>query len=449
MSTSLFGECHRPERRRRIYLFVVTAASMFLLTLAAGHKPAAPTAVRAVIVRDDGPDFAPGDADEIAEEITDDENLRRTFEQVATGGATPDPDKLHDFKKLLHVKLHDSETSGGSRLDIYYSGPHPDGAELVNTLARRHIEAYTGRIQDAARQTLQAAKQNADQAHRKMVTIRSELDTLLTKHLASPAPVDTPTDTTVDTQRKELEKELATLRATRTELLVERTPLHPVVQEIETKIGRLESQLGEIARQAVADSRASSRVSASTQADNQLGHQAALAAYEKLRLEYSAARDAHEQKLEVARAIEAKLKTPDKVKMHVSRWATPALPDAPLATSTVPMAILLALLCGSVIATRGVPDDPTFRTGEEVEAELTLPIVGVVPAEPGTPRSRPLRLSITTRSIKLGSEVVLAVFLFCVTLLGVVEADFPQRFAHDPMAELSTVVAHAGQVLGY
>ncbi len=445
MSTSLLGERHRPERRRRIYLFAVTAGSMFLLGLAAGHKPAASTAVRAVIVRDDGSDFAPDDADE----ITNDENLRRTLDQVATGGATPEPDRPHDFKKSLHVNLHAVDTSGESRLAISYSGPHPAGADLVNTLARRYVDTHAHRISDSARQAIQAAKQTANQAHKKMVTSRSELDTLLAKRLTSPAMVDTTAGTSAGSGRKALEKELATLRATRIELLVERTPLHPVVQDVEAKIGRLEARLAETSPQAIADSQAWPRSSRASETTDQLGHQAALAAYEKLRLQYADARDVSEEKYEAARALEAKFETIGGVKMHVSRWATPALPDATLATSSVVMAILLAVFCGSVIAIRGVPDDPTFRAGEEVEAELTLPVVGVVPAEPGTPRSRPFRLPITTRCIKLGSEVVLAVFLFCVTLLGVVEADFPLRLAHDPLAELSAALAHAGQVLGY
>ena len=449
MSTSLLGERHRPERRRRIYLFAVTAGSMFLLGLAVGHNPAASTAVRAVIVRDDGIDFAQGDADEIAEEITNDENLHRTFDQVATGGATPELDRLHNFKKSLHVNLHAVDTSGESRLEISYSGPHPAGADLVNTLARRYVDTHAHRIPDSARQAIQAAEQIANQAHKKMVATRSELDTLLAKHLTSPATVDTTAGTSAGSGRKELKKELATLRATRTELLVERTPLHPVVQDVEAKIGRLEAQLADTSSQAVADSQAWHGSNRAAETKNQLGHQAALAAYEKLRLQYADARDAYEEKYEAARALEVKFETTGSVKMHVSRWATPALPDATLATSSALMAIMLAVFCGSVIAIRGVPDDPTFRAGEEVEAELTLPVVGVVPVEPGTPRSRPLRLPVTTRCIKLGSEVVLAVFLFCVTLLGVVEADFPQRLAHDPLAELSAALAHAGQVLGY
>ena len=229
---------------------------------------------------------------------------------------------------------------------------------------------------------------------------RAEADDRACAAAAAPPPmIDNP-------QWLELQRRLAELRRRREQLLVDRTPLHPAVAEIDVRIADAEEQLAAVPRQIPnpqADDRADKATPISLankaatagradkaatvgRADKQAAEQIAEENQQKLHDLSAAVEKARqardEAELAEKRALEQQQARPQLVVEYAKVVQDPLVVDygwRRLIWSTLAAGALMAFGIGGVWL--GATIEPTVSSVAEVEAALGGPIIGTIPAQ--------------------------------------------------------------------
>lgn len=222
----------------------------------------------------DGPAATPApDAIDISKQIVSEENLRRVLDELipqpngATRGhvSAETSETIEQVRQNLRAGLAKSSAGDQLQISIGYTGEDPDRVvRLVNGLAEQYAGDRRRSLEATARQSYHHARQAAETARQQFLAAGSRLEEFLQRHFQEhqspaaamstlrppPAPsaepglpmIDNPHWVELDHQREELARH-------RAELLVERTPLHPEVRDVELRIAQLEQRLEGMPRQ--------------------------------------------------------------------------------------------------------------------------------------------------------------------------------------------------------
>ena len=275
--------------------FALTGIVVYMVGVASTHRPETTcTARAAVYYRAPSADAARGaskpaaaDPHAIGQQITADANLRWALNQsaldagAAPGAADspPSSEALARARQNLRVTVGNTVKPGQLELSIAFTGPDArEAASLVDHLAERYAQQQRTGAKAAAQEAYTKARDAAEQARRQWLEAKAQRDAFLQHHFQqlgaeaktleawsaprastesppeasrfvpalpvpvrpsrpSPKPVDNP-------ERLDLNRQVEELKRQRSELLAERTPLHPSVRKIDSQIADLQRHLG-------------------------------------------------------------------------------------------------------------------------------------------------------------------------------------------------------------
>ena len=439
-----------PERRERLYLFLVTGAAVFLVTLFASARPQFELPVQAVIERSSaGTEERPDDA---KAQLTGDEQIRAALAAVEScEAAEVETAHVAHFRAELQVAAAPPLGQRGGQWTVSYHGGRPSGVEVVNALVKAHVDQHSGVADDTARAAFHAARRRLDEARRRSAEAQEVVHNFLAEYFdqlqsGAAAEVDpqsqlaaSPEDRIRNPRWVQLREELDLLEQQKDQLLVKLHPQHPLARSSQLEIEALAQQL---AATIETIPRGSGRSSGTR--DDTRGRLSTIeldpyheqrARYEKLltmQRDTATAVAAAEAALERSKA---KLQAADRGQLKVVHWAQAGETSRAAGLSTAAFALVLAVVCGG-LAARSVPCDPSFRNRAHAERTLGVAVVGCIPdatiiRDPN--RGRP---PIGTRIIRRASELtLLAVLLFVIALL-IHDARFAMRLATEPLSAM-------------
>lgn len=372
------------------------------------------------------------DAKTVQRHILSDENLHQAIARLGlpTDARAGEPSgRIERLREHLHVSTKESPDSGQMRIAITCRD-FPEGepaVRLVNDLAGHYARAYRRSVEATAARARHDARQAADRARVELVEAKTRFDALLDRHFkelhnrvdqlathvvppraSSRAPFRATagqpdqggSQWVENSEWTDMHRQLASLRQRRAELLEQRTAAHPIVRDTDFRIAEVEQRLASIPRHARSarpelpvirpapgnSPREPARIFPAETARQHtetaqqytgtvrlfLLHRDALAGarrtYDRLaRLE----RETWQARYYDTARIDVALAGP------CASWTRPA---------HSPRLLLMALalgLTGAVgvgMISNGAAAEPTFATAAEVEATLSAPIVGTVPA---------------------------------------------------------------------
>ena len=243
----------RPSTRILVALCVVTFAVVYWSGFWAGRSdPAAgPFSATATIVQ-----LAQGDEDSqppileaLRRQIIAPENLKRVLPEDNTA-------------ERVRVAVKRSSTDGDVRIAVTVVDPTAEkAARLADGLAENYVEDFREQWKAQSQPALPKAQQRRERAQQDWAAAKARFEAFADLHLARPKrakepaavekspvvaestfspPVDNP-------RRMEVSEQLSQLRRRREELLVTRTPAHPLVEEIQQRIAETEQLFNSLA----------------------------------------------------------------------------------------------------------------------------------------------------------------------------------------------------------
>lgn len=266
-----------------VLVCVVAGVGVYLLGLGKAHEPASYTATATIcqdLDRADGPgagtpqELPKVDAAAVQRQIVSGAALRRALDHllpqpggVTDGGGSPaGSEAIERVRDGLQVAVTESSTADQLEIAITYTGGDPERVVgLVNNLAEQYAEDHHSTLEAAVRQAYRQAHSELETARRELHAARSHLEWSLQRHFrenqaraepsATPVPgppsADEPaaTPTMMDNPEwVELDRRREELARRRSDLLVDRTPAHPQVRDIDLQIVRLKQHLAGIPR---------------------------------------------------------------------------------------------------------------------------------------------------------------------------------------------------------
>lgn len=397
--------------------FAVSGAAIYVLgeRRVADQRTYEATAVVRQEVREpvpsDGPPSAAAERtteEDLRRQILADINLRRALGPSA-GPQDGDPGILQETRQNLHVAVRDI-TPGTREIAIRGSGQAPEGVvHLVNRLARQYAEEHHTKLEAAARQQHQAAQQEAAAARRQWDRARANLDRLLGECLRlppaePPAPRQAvpppPPATVVNPRWLELDARRAELVRTREELLIDRTPVHPEVRELELRIAELEAEQGTIPQEIAAaptpsdapanrpgpESAASTSPQQGTALPSPADANRREAELADLRARVEETRQRYEEQADAERrAREAYQRVPAVEVILAERSELVATASQRPRLLLLALSAALATALGTGMMLLGTTGDTPLATPEQVARAVPVPILGTVPIPASTP----------------------------------------------------------------
>ena len=304
-----------------------------------------------------------------------------------------------EIRENLHVEAQRSGQETVVAISLS-SLPAETVVPTVNVVASAYSQACRAQWKLRLEQAHSAAQEKVQQTERQRVAAQTRFELLRDRRLqalASVRPVGPPQPATIENPRwTELGRRLADLEERRKNLLLERTPLHPSVQEIETRI---------------ADARRADGLDSGQDHAGiacRISPKAPCRPTRRLPAEVQAAEQAAEQlkqDLQQAQSVERAALTACGEELQIDLLAAEPLPPppAPHATRRDPRQGI------------GDRDDLNRRPGDdllrgragtglssiaELQALLPVPIVGVIPAT--HPRPTPGRIGLAPASCPWG-----------------------------------------------
>jgi hypothetical protein len=287
-------------------------------------------------------------------------------------------------------------TPGATRVAIRSTDKNPRAAaQWVNGLASAYAETYRQQWQSRVAKTYQDMQAATGHAEEQLRQATARLDAFVNEQLkrsrqraleaANPPPVPVVHPARVDNPDwVDLNRQLSGLQRRRAKLLVDRTPLHPEVQETELRIAEAQRRLAETERWLPA--RQGADVSAPSlavtpRATPEVDRAATEAALDKLKGAVAAARRASELSARRERDAWQTGQHPPKVDVQ---WAV-AL-EAPPPSTALRLRLALAALAAGLTATvglgmvaTGAAIEPALRSAAQIQTILALPVLGIVP----------------------------------------------------------------------
>lgn len=426
------------------------------------------------------------DPEKIRRQITAKANVDQALRRLGSAGpSAPDGDPQAASRAVerviekLHVTGERTAAPGRLAVSITYTDQAADhAARLVNELAESFAEDHRAGWRARARRARVAAQQASDRAQREFIQARARLDAFCRQQFeklqaGQPAdPIVLPQQPGENGQAespavsagngdaragegpdeqaalvenpawRDLSQQLVTLKRHRQELLVDRTRLHPEVQDTELRIAALKEQLSATPRQipgtrpgrpgpgseAPVGQRHGERQPGGAdpaagrptpmrpspvgqnradrlqrfQALKQEADRAADAYFGAIRQERRACRERHQEP-----RVELDLAQPSR---------PPAAPGRRLAPALAALAAGLAVAVGVGMISAGAAIEPVLNTVEQAQELLPAPVVGVVPETApagGAERSRRWRPLMRPALIAAGLILIVG----CVALL--------------------------------
>jgi hypothetical protein len=407
-------------------------------------------------------DQSPANCEQLKGEILSDANLLRLLARFAPAGIPAGPgevsgDPIERLRRDLEVTV--SQSPSQDQLEITVACRGEDSTRvvgLVNQLATMVADDHRQASLAAATRAWQQAHQAAAGGHRKLLAARAALDRFLAEHFQehqalaeklealaraesrqskSPEPVAT-RRTIANPEWVELDRTRKELAERREELLVTRTPQHPMIRDLDAKILRLEQALASVPREIPDDADAPviahplldappmqppKGATAETEPTATFGRVLPAAdmvehgpAAEKYRQLCDAADDAQKTYDRLAEAEQAaaerRLEAPE-FELRLAQQCQASRPgDGSSRLLLIALVAGLALAAGAGMISTGMTADPPFRTISQAQASLPAPIIGVVPSERvsfGDSEPRPA----SNRTLAVWGLVVVAICL--------------------------------------
>ena len=233
----------------------------------------------------------------IENRIASEANVRQTIERLKPTAGNSAGNATNwvaaDLKRNLRVRAAETTPPGGLSISISCSGlPPDDSIRLVNGLAESYVERFRTEWKQLAMQAHAATRAALGRAEQESRDAQERMDSFSEQHMRQPADapdveadVEADADADVEAEAEaasipaandgdltaepigrpaavaaapkpvvsadpawlELNTRLAELRRRHAELLIDRTPLHPEVQYVATKIAVFEEQLATLA----------------------------------------------------------------------------------------------------------------------------------------------------------------------------------------------------------
>ena len=455
------GQTVRPDSswksQKLFYLavFAVTGVAIYRWGLATAQPPqpaASYTSMATIHLRDGLP--AAAEPEKIQQKITSRENLYRAIRRL--GLATqPPPDEdpqatatrvVDEVSRDLRVTADAMSPPGELAVSITYTNPSAQySAQLADTLAECYADDCRAEWQRQTQRAYAAASEATDRAQQEFLRAKAHLEEFAQQHLASlqpgepaktvdadqeqadrglpssvqarPSAPQTPAATTPPDQPSvgapppgdnpewiELSERLAALKRRRAELLTDRTPLHPEVQETEQRIAALERQLAATPREVSAkpsDESAAADPSSSAQGPAPpvppAGDRSETArAFQTLKQAADQTTAAYVQAFQQERRAWEEHQREPRIELDLARPGQNRVPPAParLALLLTALAAGLTVAAGVVMISAGAAVQSPLTSVEQVRSALPVPVVGTIPeihptSQPTTELRRP------------------------------------------------------------
>ena len=354
-------------------------------------------------------------------------------ESRAAGPTPMDGDGLPAEKDSSRADLERAKVDATDRLDSAERAIAAARLQQKETAAELdRLNGTAGQLQDAI------VRQEAEMA--KAARLRDELNA------AVPQPADTAAPE--DERAVALEGSLAELQKQMAQLLTRFTRSHPVVRDIERRIGELSAQLQEM--RSPAENPEETAGESLQEAEENLA--AAEQRLDELRQELerlNASRDSQMLRLaNIQEAIESREHDIELASAELARLeAIPpprnesvSGPDAASHLSAFGLLFSLALGCllGGVAFVKSKPVSQTISSRAEVESILALPLIGMLPGtdDSTVPPPQPPEWRAAGR-ILLAAELTLAVFAAATAAAVQLIEGHSQRLANQPLSTIA------------
>ena len=251
---------------------------------------------------------------------------------------------------------------------------------IVNVAASAYAQACRAEWKLHLEETLSLAQEKVRQAERQLFEVRTRFELLRDRRLqvlANLKPVAPPQPTAMENPRwTEIRRRLADLEERRRILLLERTPLHPSVLEIETRIADARHEMASIPPQITQEPPAvSPPIALPPDTPSPTEVQAAQQVVEKAKLD-----------LQQAQAMERAAHTARGEELQIDLLAAEPPPPLPASSHLGSVMIGKALVTATVsivglgMISLGASLEPALSSITELQALLPAPVVGVIPA---------------------------------------------------------------------
>ena len=322
----------------------------------------------------------------------------------------------------------------GIKNPFTYTDVDPRGAiEMANELAERHVHDCVAQWQRSVeRRRVKAGElvERARQDHRKnqerlQAFQREQREAALAQTQANASRQEMPQPTVIENPRwLDLHRQVSDLQRRREQLLQDRTPLHPMVQETTARLAEAQQQLAAIPQQIPSnESKVAGidktpalvvpRIDDSNAKENQRRLDELTAAVEKSRLACETAEKAQKQALEQHAEPQFVIQNAESVQNQPQidyGWRR-------LLWTTFAAGLLMAFGVGSVAA--GARIEPPVATVEEVESALGKSVIGTMPADNPTLDLDAIRCQSQARCATIAIGLILIAACPVVAILGV------------------------------
>jgi uncharacterized protein involved in exopolysaccharide biosynthesis len=489
------GQTVRPDapwRSQKLFYLAVLAVSGVavyrwgLATVQPSPATASYTSTATIHLREGLP--AAAEPEKTRQQITSRENVYRAVRQL--GLATqPPPDEdpqatatrvVEEVGRDLWVTADTTSPPGELAVSVIYTNPSAQySAQLANTLAGCYADDCRAEWKRQTQRAYAAAREATDRAQQEFLQAKAGLEEFAQQHLSSPQPgqsanpIDanqqqagngspgpteprqsdpqTPAAATPSDQPSvgapspgespewiELSQRLAVLKRRRAELLTDRTPLHPEVQETDLQIAALERQLAAIPREvsakspdqpAAADESSDEQGSVPPAGDEAratgvtpvppAGNRAETArTFQTLKQAADQTTAAYLKAFQQERGAWQEHQREPRIDLDLARPSPPRVPTAPprLALLLAALAAGLTVAAGVVMISAGAAVQFPLTTVEQARNALPVPVVGIIPETHPTrqPTSVPRRPGIIRWILIAGGLVVISA---CVGML--------------------------------
>ncbi len=359
------------------------------------------------------------------------------------------------------VQVDSNASRGHSLIAVRVTDPDAERAVgLANRLAEQYFKRHAAAAADAkAGQHELQSRTDADQARQRYLAARQRLDLFLDTHFRQrPSDTDRPADpSTVQSKRPptesspptvhapervavaqtapstienrlwlDLDRQRTELLQRRSQFLVDRTPLHPDVQELDVQIAILERRLAQVPRRVAATSATPSATVPVGAAPTRRGPSEPAEAVSARRGSSDPTETAREY-LALRKEVDQAEKVRDQAaEQELQAWqrqlGAPAM-EIQLADHAEPESTLrqqvgilaMSLLAGLIVAA-GVgmfsagftSRDQPFSSPRQVETALSIPVVGVISGNKAAQKTNPHLSTLLARFLfQLGLLVIL------------------------------------------
>ncbi len=446
-------------------VFAVTAAGVYRWGVATPrpNKPAENYSSTAT-VRLPGDSHAPADPEEIKRHITSRQNVYQAVRQLGLAAEPPageDPQATaarvtEEVSRNLRVTADTTDPAGDLTVSIVYSNTSPHyAAELANTLAESYAEEHRAACQRRADRAWAEARQATDQAEREFLEAKTRLEESCqpesaprqaTQPAETVAPITQQDDISLATSAEdrqpepeasaaatasdpvlvenpvwaELSQQLAVLKQRRKRLLIDRTPLHPEVQDAELQIAELERELSATPK-AIPGEASEKSPTADRRSDADMSAAPAVPApsptppqqperVQNLRAlvpQVGHAAEAYRQAFHQERRAWQDHQRAPRVELELAEPQQPRGPSPsprPLAALWAALGAALAVSVGMGMISAGTTMQPPLETVEQVRNVLPVPVVGMIPES--NPSSHPAATQSRRRIVRAALVVV-------------------------------------------